>query len=168
MSGEVRAFARSFPESCPEEPAVLGALQIHLRMQDRFKLSCGVRRKSRSFWVMQVFRCDKVAVFAWILSVAFRNEPTGYRANRNGEKSNTEPGSHLLPRKREYVSMSLSPRPETLRMTRSSRVNCEMRSMRPAMAWADSRAGMMPSVRARSCAASRAAASETAEYSARR
>src|SRR5579863_1760664 len=100
--------------------------------------------------------------------------------------------------------MSLSPRPDTLRMTRSLGVRRDdgagdvedpdastasgapeefgeknrpegrplplptQRSMRPAMAWADSRAGMMPSVRARSCAASRAAASETAEYSARR
>src|SRR5258708_5596399 len=99
--------------------------------------------------------------------------------------------------------MSLSPRPETLRMTRSLGVSREdavrdedpdastasgapeefgernrpegrplqppeQRSTRPAMAWADSSAGMMPSVRARSCAASRAAASDTAEYSARR
>src|SRR5207253_8937005 len=94
------------------------------------------------------------------------------------------------PRAREYVSMSLSPRPERLTITRSLAVNddnlatdgdpraapacgspegpdSETRSMRPAMAWADSSAGMMPSVRARRRAASRAAASLTAKYSAR-
>jgi len=61
--------------------------------------------------------------------------------------------------------MSLSPRPERLMMTRSFLVRRGARSIRPAMAWADSRAGMMPSRRARMRAASSAAASETAKYS---
>jgi len=51
------------------------------------------------------------------------------------------------------MSISLSPRPEKLTITRSSRVNRRMRSKRPAKACADSSAGMMPSVRASNCAA---------------
>ena len=46
--------------------------------------------------------------------------------------------------------MSLSPRPERFRITRSRRLELRERSMRPASACADSSAGMMPSVRARS------------------
>ena len=55
------------------------------------------------------------------------------------------------------MSMSLSPRPERLRMTRSLDLNCGRRSMRPAMACADSSAGIIPSVRESSFAASSAA-----------
>src|SRR5258705_414124 len=43
--------------------------------------------------------------------------------------------------------MSLSPRPERLRMTRSLDLNCGRRSMRPAMAWADSSAGIFKEFR---------------------
>ena len=65
------------------------------------------------------------------------------------------------------IPMSLSPRPEILTITTSDFFIFGARLMTSATAWADSSAGMMPSVRASIVQASSASASDAETYSAR-
>src|SRR5262249_14145435 len=62
---------------------------------------------------------------------------------------------------------SLSPRPDTLTMTSAPRGRLGARLRSSAMAWADSKAGTMPSARDRYTNASSASTSVTGTYSAR-
>src|SRR5205807_9622686 len=63
-------------------------------------------------------------------------------------------GQIWRPRCAATVARSLSPRPERLRTMTPSLPTTRLTSSRRARAWADSRAGMMPSRRVQSCKAS--------------